>query len=1015
MANHSAYPHQGPGPSSYYQPPSSPHPSYGGHSPAPRANYYPYPAAPPQIVAHPAPQYHQPPPARGNHRGGHLNGSYNSRGAHHYHHSYHPQAQQPPSPYAHSPVNSPHHPPHPQHAAQHMPYSPQFTKYVQPYSPTYHYPSPTAPVFTPSWQIQQQQQPLSPLPKQLSVPPPNSQNFYDPSRNSRSQTTSVAHSPASAPAEPAPVEEEVAAAEDIPPTPIPVIPEPEAQPEALHEVDVPPSNAPIVSEDVPEPEAAEEPLGNIPSSSKTYLQMGTIDASELSALPSSPFNKSTNNNLPQWTIWSRRPQDPANAPGIIISPRAQPPPDVVQQALELKTPPPSPRAPPAIKLPHQTSDRTVLKASPDSLDPSQNNSTVPSSSVTESTSTSTVPGSPVSSHTSISVSGTPAKEAPKETVPTPDVTSSSTPDAAASEGAETPSKPGEEQKEDSSTTEAGTTDPSSATATTSEPPASAPVAPAPVTPVPSGPPPPKKSWASLLRPANSSSTSASSTPGLSRNTLPTSAVVGFSIPAVTSPSNPAVPVNPSQKSELLNLLSTGPAPPPTGFAAAAASATTNASAMKIRPRGLVNSGNMCFANAVLQILVYCPPFHKLFVELNRLLVGPVVGGNNNKDETTKGASGSTPLVDATASFLQEFLEDKEKKKGSSSRKLEVVGARGSVSGASGSGNGARSGKGKEKEVKEDGPDHDDWDGESFLPSYVYEAMKTKKIFDTMRGGHQEDAEEFLGFYLDTLEDELLSLLHSINPPAKENGDADVAIEEREETAPQEDDGWLEVGKRNRTVVTRTIKATESPITRIFGGKFRSTLRAPSQKDSVIVEDWRSLRLDIQRDQIHSIQDALSYISHPQPVQVTPKQGVTIEAQQQMLIEALPPILILHVKRFLYDTSVNGVVKVSKHVRFSPELEIGSDVIVPVAKKTQLARYKLFGAVYHHGLSAAGGHYTLDVLHPNRYPSSNPAARPVEGWVRIDDEFVSDVRPEDVFRAPERDDTRCAYLLFYRRV
>ena len=80
-----------------------------------------------------------------------------------------------------------------------------------------------------------------------------------------------------------------------------------------------------------------------------------------------------------------------------------------------------------------------------------------------------------------------------------------------------------------------------------------------------------------------------------------------------------------------------------------------------------------------------------------------------------------------------------------------------------------------------------------------------------------------------------------------------------------DGGWLEVGKRNRTVVTRTvclfpsllvtvfhsyntrtqIKGTESPITRIFGGKFRSTLRAPGQKDSVLVEDWRSLRLDIQ--------------------------------------------------------------------------------------------------------------------------------------------------------------------------
>jgi ubiquitin carboxyl-terminal hydrolase 10 len=50
-----------------------------------------------------------------------------------------------------------------------------------------------------------------------------------------------------------------------------------------------------------------------------------------------------------------------------------------------------------------------------------------------------------------------------------------------------------------------------------------------------------------------------------------------------------------------------------------------------------------------------------------------------------------------------------------------------------------------------------------------------------------------------------------------------------------------------------------------------------------------------------------------------------------------------------------------------------------------------------------------VLHPNRDLSNKPR----EAWIRIDDELVSDVRPEDVFDAPERDD-RCAYLLFYRR-
>ena len=31
------------------------------------------------------------------------------------------------------------------------------------------------------------------------------------------------------------------------------------------------------------------------------------------------------------------------------------------------------------------------------------------------------------------------------------------------------------------------------------------------------------------------------------------------------------------------------------------------------------------------------------------------------------------------------------------------------------------------------------------------------------------------------------------------------MEEKEEAAPPEDDGWMEVGKRNRTVITRKCK------------------------------------------------------------------------------------------------------------------------------------------------------------------------------------------------------------------
>ena len=134
-------------------------------------------------------------------------------------------------------------------------------------------------------------------------------------------------------------------------------------------------------------------------------------------------------------------------------------------------------------------------------------------------------------------------------------------------------------------------------------------------------------------------------------------------------------------------------------------------------------------------------------------------------------------------------------------------------------------------------------------------------------------------------------------------------------------------------------SVESPLTRIFGGKLCSTLHAPNRSDTVTIEDWRSLQIDIQvrfpsshsshsththhvlqkHDSVFSIEDALARISHLQPVQLGPS-GLS-EASQQVLIEVLPSVLVLHLKRFLYDAAADGIVKISKPVQFAPELEI----------------------------------------------------------------------------------------------
>ena len=159
-----------------------------------------------------------------------------------------------------------------------------------------------------------------------------------------------------------------------------------------------------------------------------------------------------------------------------------------------------------------------------------------------------------------------------------------------------------------------------------------------------------------------------------------------------------------------------------------------------------------------------------------------------------------------------------------------------------------------------------------------------------------------------------------------------------------------------------------------------------------------------------------------------------KATQQVLLEALPQILVLHLERFVYDAATEGINKISMPVRFAPELEIpigttfyfvspmlpmlilhlslGLEIMAGVSgKSTKPVHFKLHGVLYHRGESVGSdGHYTVDVLQQNGDSGGG------EAWLHIDDEVVSAVRHEDVSgdNANERVNDRCAYMLFYCR-
>lgn len=504
----------------------------------------------------------------------------------------------------------------------------------QPYPPTY------ANAATLAWQSQQ---PLSPLPKQLSMPPP-------------------------------------------------VHFEPQLPPTLLQNSDVP-TPPRINSPPPPEPSDTSEPDALLSESHSSSRSSSPPPKSSTSQPPASSF-------LGGWAIWSRRPHDPSHAPGIIISPNARPPPDVIQLALELHTPPPSPPllpkdipTPPmalqddvdkdGIPLVPQTPPHAQSRTSPFSA--STATSTVPSSAVTE-TDSHTLPSSPVTSNTS--VGSTPAKgeEVHKISLLSSPVVSTS-------------------RSQDSSPSAPTVLLPTEAEA---QKPGTLPPVPALVAPPQA---PLKKSWASLLQPSSSTSGSSSSSAPI-RNALPTSSVVGFSIPAASP--TPVAPVSQTKKKELLALLS-----PPAG--APLPGTGTGAGVLKIHPRGLVNSGNMCFATSVLQMLVYTPPFHRLFIELGRVLeTGKAGKAGRERGRERLGGEEGAPLVDATVEFLREFAVKEDKRNGN-------------VGLPNGAGWGKGKGKMKEKDTEGE-EERDEWDGESFLPGYVYDALKGKKRFDNMGVG-----------------------------------------------------------------------------------------------------------------------------------------------------------------------------------------------------------------------------------------------------------------------------------------
>ncbi|KAI1624383.1 ubiquitin thiolesterase [Exophiala viscosa] len=376
----------------------------------------------------------------------------------------------------------------------------------------------------------------------------------------------------------------------------------------------------------------------------------------------------------------------------------------------------------------------------------------------------------------------------------------------------------------------------------------------------------------------------------------------------------------------------------------------------IKPRGLVNTGNMCYMNSVLQVLVFCLPFYDFLAKVAQ--------------RARYAFKSDTPLIDAIIMFVQEYPVI------CSAKNIDQL----------------------RLQLKPE--DYENY-GDSFIPEYVYSAIKDLPRFREMRRGHQQDAQEFLGFLLEELHEECARAMRT----SASNSGRTTPVGSVSNLSEQADaeSGWMEVGHKQKPSVTRSSGAiaSDSPITNIFGGKLRSELKVSGNKLSVTLEPYSPLQLDIGSPQVHNIVDALKGLTRPESMQgdfYTPR-GQKATATKQVFIDSLPPLLILHLKRFHYDSTTKRAEKIWKKVGYPLELEIPKEAFPLQARNKYIAhgglpKYQLTGVIYHHGKNANGGHYTVDIRRQDG-----------REWIRMDDTLLRRIRSEDVAEGGSEEDPK----------
>ena len=457
--------------------------------------------------------------------------------------------------------------------------------------------------------------------------------------------------------------------------------------------------------------------------------------------------------------------------------------------------------------------------------------------------------------------------------------------------------------------------------------------------------------------------------------------------------------------------------------------------------GLVNSGNACFRNVILQALLACTPFHALLRRLRPLVLLHPPPHLRADPATAQREAELCALIPTWLSLarLATALEDPGLVASDALPPPVVL-------------NGKGGSKKAPAQPKQQPQPHQQQrhvgGGPGFVPPLTPDDYLGAcfAAFRSSEAGEQQDPHDFSSFLLSRLHEEAAQAMRAREAWVSGAGGGAEGQEplrgpSQQQQEEEEDDGWPVVGTKG-TVARLRVSGVEqggggagggkggggggegrfeaSAVTRIFYGRQRSDLRrsTASKNVSATVQPCESLQVEVAGPAAaagaRTLEEALAGAFAEETIAVTAPGSRSSGLKKRMLLDALPPVLVLQLKRFAFDPQRLQPIKICKPVEYPHTLTLPGAYLSPALRAAHCSqqeqgdgpRYALFAVVLHHGRTVTGGHYTAYC----RGSQGAAAVRGGGGWFVYDDERV-----EEASEAQARRNAEQAYLFFYVRV